>query len=231
MILSVDMLKKVWNFINQLDSQVKTIIIMILFAAGIVHYSKVSSEEIIKNYYEKTESLESKADQYTIDVAPKINECINSIQKEDLDCSDVLLLNYHNSKKSLQGIRYLYLNCIAESPKGLSDEPVKDVWNDLEYIYYQDELARIHNSGLLRINNIENIKSNFPKLYKKLIISNAKSAAFYPIEGVDSSIGMIIVLYKNPKEYKVGFYEQHIAPQIQKLSTILDYPNININEK
>jgi hypothetical protein len=58
------------------------------------------------------------------------------------------------------------LNCIVETPKGIEDEPVKRFWNDLEYIYYEDELSRIHNSGYLRVDDINSIKTTFPKLYR-----------------------------------------------------------------
>lgn len=57
---------------------------------------------------------------------------------------------------------------MIECPKGINDEQVKEYWSDLEYIYYQDELSKIHNQGYLRISNIEDIKTTFPKLYKKL---------------------------------------------------------------
>lgn len=84
----------------------------------------------------------------------------------------------------------------------------------MEYIYYQDELSRIHNQGYLRINNIESIKTNFPKLYQQLNASQAVAAGFYPIEGVNNSIGIIIVLYKQPKQYTLGYYNSIISPSI-----------------
>lgn len=34
---------------------------------------------------------------------------------------------------------------MIECPKGINDEQVKEYWSDLEYIYYQDELSKIHN--------------------------------------------------------------------------------------
>lgn len=220
-------LKKVWNFIDQLNSQTKTLIIFIIMLLFVMYFNQHSNKNIILDFIKQNEQIESKADQYTIKIAPKIQECITIIQKSDPDCYDVLLLNYHNSKKSIQGIRYLYLNCICESSKGVNDQPLKQYWTELEYIYYQDELSRIHNQGYLRIDNIEHIKYEFPKLYNQLAFSKAKSAAFYPIEGIDSSIGIIVILYKDTKKYNLGYYNSVISLQIQKLSTILDYPNVN----
>ena len=57
---------------------------------------------------------------------------------------------------------------LTEKPKGLDNDPVKDYWSNLEYVYYEDELARIHNNEYLIIDNIESIKPIMPKIYKRL---------------------------------------------------------------
>lgn len=227
MVKVVNFLKRVWNFVDQLNTQLKTIIIVVLVVLLTGFYFNETTKNILSDYIETQEKEDQKLDKYTMEIAPKIHQCIQSIAKEDEDCFNVLLLNYHNSRKSLQGIRYLYLNCIAETPKGIENEQVKQYWSDLEYIYFQDELYKIHNQGFLRIQDIENIKQTLPKFYKKLVVSEAKAAAFYPIEGTESPIGMIVVLYKEPKVYQPGSYMEEISPQIQKLSTLLDYPNLS----
>lgn len=173
---------------------------------------KYYNQEVIKDYVEVIEDQERAAEEYTLELAPFINECVLEIQKNDADCQNVLLLNYHNSKKSLQGFRYLYLNCITEKPKGLDSEPVKMYWHELEYIYYEDEISRIHDNGSLLINHVDSIKNSFPKIYRKLISCNAKAAAFYPMEGVRTPIGMIIVLYKEPNHLHDSEYINNVSP-------------------
>jgi hypothetical protein len=210
--MNLDWLKKIWDFINGLNSQLKTaIIVVMLLGAGFV-YMKYYNQEIIKDYVEVVEDQERAAEEYTLELAPFINECVLEIQKNDEDCQNVLLLNYHNSKKSLQGFRYLYLNCITEKPKGLDSEPVKMYWHELEYIYYEDEISRIHDNGSLLINNTDSIKNSFPKIYRKLVSCNAQAAAFYPIEGVRTPIGMIIILYKDPNHLHDSEYINNVSP-------------------
>lgn len=224
--MNLDWFKKIWDFINGLNSQFKTaIIVMMLLGVGFMGM-KYYNQEIIKDYVEVIEDQERAAEEYTLELAPFINECVLEIQKNDEDCQNVLLLNYHNSKKSLQGFRYLYLNCITEKPKGLDSEPVKMYWHELEYIYYEDEISRIHDNGSLLVNDVDSIKNSFPKIYRKLISCNAKAATFYPIEGVRTPIGMIIILYKKPNNLHDSEYINNVSPQIQRLSTLLDYPNI-----
>lgn len=224
--MNLDLFKKIYEWINGLNSQVKTFIIVLFVVVGGVGYVKYYNQEVIKDYITIIEEQERLAEEYTLELAPFINECVLEIQKNDEDCQNVLLLNYHNSKKSLQGFRYLYLNCITEKPKGLNSEPVKMYWNELEYIYYEDELRRIHDNGSLLINNVDSIKHTFPKIYRKLVSCNSKSAAFYPLEGVRTPIGMILVLYKDPNHLHDQEYINKVSPQIQRLSTLLDYPNI-----
>lgn len=223
-------LRKVWNIIDKLNTQVKTLIIMILGILFMMFYTKMLNDSIISDYLEKLEKIDQRADQYTIEIAPKIQQCIDAIQRDDQNCENVLLLNYHNSKKSLQGIRYLYLNCIIESQKGIHTDQVKQYWSDLEYMYYQDELSKIHNQGCFKIENIDSVRNHFPKIYRLLLISDAKSAVFYSIEGIESPIGMIVVLYKEPRKFNSNSYNNYTLSQIQKLSTLLDYPNLKNND-
>lgn len=225
----LDYIRKAWDFVNKLNSQVKTSIILVLVFLLSYSYITEQNHKVLTDYVNSIERQNSYDENYTLKMAHYLNEYIYNIQKSDKDCYNVLLLNYHNSQKSLQGFRYLYLNCITESPKGIEDESLKQYWNNLEYIYYEDELSRIRNNGYLRVENIDSIRTVFPKLYRNLVICEAKAAAFYPIEGVNSPIGMVIVLYKQPKTYSLGFYNSNISPWIQKLSAILDFQNIKNN--
>lgn len=93
-------------------------------------------------------------------------------------------------------------------------------------MYYQDELSKIHNQGCFKIENIDSVRNHFPKIYRLLLISDAKSAVFYSIEGIESPIGMIVVLYKEPRKFNGNSYNNYTLSQIQKLSTLLDYPNL-----
>jgi hypothetical protein len=210
--MNLDWLKKIWDFINGLNSQLKTAIIVIMLLGAGFMGMKCYNQEVIKDYVEVIEDQERAAEEYTLELAPFINECVLEIQKNDEDCKNVLLLNYHNSKKSLQGFRYLYLNCITEKPKGLDSEPVKMYWNELEYIYYEDEISRIHDNGSLLVHDVDSIKKSFPKIYRKLMSCNAQAAALYPIEGVRTPIGMIIILYKEPNILHDSEYINNVSP-------------------
>jgi hypothetical protein len=96
----------------------------------------------------------------------------------------------------------------------------------LEYINYGDELERINDNQSIRMDTIENYRRTFPNLVALLEDSGAKSAAMYPIVGIDGPIGLVVIIYPNDKEYYLGYYNSVIAPCIQPLSTLLDYNSI-----
>jgi len=61
-----------------------------------------------------------------------------------------------------------------------------------------------------------------PKLYRLVKSSEAEAISFFTIEGHDNQIGLIIILYKQPKVYDCK-YAGKILPHIQKLALLLDY--------
>lgn len=225
--MTLDIIPKLFRQIDKIPSTIKTIIIVILCSIVVINYSKTQSEDILRQYSIFKKIEEQKAEEYTLRTASEVNRCIEDIAKKDTAAYNVILLSYHNTQQSLQGYSYLYLNCLTEKPKGIHSEPVREYWTNLQYTYYEDELSKIHSSEFLRISNIEDIRGTMPKMYKRLKISGAKSAAFYTIEGFRSPIGMIVVLYNYPKTYTVGYYPQVVASNIQKLAVLLDYQNLN----
>lgn len=227
----LDYLKKLWNFISNLTSETKTIVIFVLLIFILNPIPRSYYEKTLSNAMKKQKEELRKEEDNGFKQAPYIAQCIDNIKIKDPDCSNVLLLSYHNTKHSLQGFSYIYLDCIRESVKSYSDEYVGDYWQTLQYTNYQEELSKIDDTAYLRVDSLSQIKNTFPRLYKKLEQSGAYSAAFYPIEGVRNPIGLIVVLYKQHKQYELGYYNTVISPQIQRLSTILDGTvNDNDNE-
>lgn len=197
---------------------------LILFIA--VNYFDLKNQEFTRDYYNYVLDRQKAEEQYTIEMAPLINQCVYAIAEKDTACSDVLLLTYHNTKKTLQGFSYVYLDYLTEIINKPEQRSLKNEWKDLEYIYYEDELSKIHNNSYLQITNIDDILQGFPKLYERIVNCRVKSAAFYPIEGTAGTLGMIIIFYNEPKTWPTNYYKTTISQSAQKLSSILDYYNI-----
>lgn len=216
---------KIWNFINKLSPETRTLVIIFLF--GYVLYIQIadSTKAIIKERFQEEILCNKKAENYSMETSIDINRQIQLIAEKDEDAYDVLLLNYHNNTQSLQGYKYLYLSCLTEAPKSLDTPSLRQQWNRIDYIYYADELARIHSQSFVYLRDINQLSKYFPKLYRLVKSSDAEAVAFYTIEGHDNAIGMVVVLYKEPISQGYKAYRD-IIPCIQRLAILLDYDNL-----
>ena len=191
---------------------------------GYVFYSQISfsTQRFIVDKFEQINKSEKAAENYTQNTAIEINDQVKLIADKDQDAFDVLLLNYHNNTQSLQGYKYLYLSCLTEAPRSLDTPLLKWQWNNIDYIYYADELAKLHRQSFVPFSNIEQMGAQLPKLYRLVKASDAQAVSFFTIEGYDAPIGLVVILYKEYKKYDFK-YAQGILPCIQRLAILLDY--------
>lgn len=218
-------IKKGWELLNNISPETRSLIIIFLF--GYVLYSQITdkTQQQIVEVFQNEILHNKKAEQYSMETSVELNHQVQLIAEKDNDAFDVLLLNYHNNTQSLQGYKYLYLSCLTEAPKSLDTPLLRQQWNRIDYIYYADELAKIHSQSFVQIENIDDMGIYLPKLYHLVKASDAKAISFFTIEGHDSAIGMIVILYKEPKKYNSN-YHKIILPCIQRLAILLDYENI-----
>ena len=217
--------KNLWQVINKISPETRSLIIILLF--GYILYGQITdtTKQMICEKFQEEVLHNKKAEKYSMETSVEINRQVQLIAEKDNDAFNVLLLNYHNNTQSLQGYKYLYLSCLTEAPKCLDTPLLKSQWNRIDYIYYADELAKIHNQSFIQFENVEQMKTNLPKLYRLVKISDAKAVSFFTIEGHDSQIGLIVLFYKDYKKYDYQF-ARGILPCIQKLAILLDYDKI-----
>ena len=224
--MNLNQIKYLWRIIDKIHPETKSLVIIILF--GWVLYSQITGEtgRIMSERFEQEIISTKKAEQYSIETAIEINQQVQLIAEVDREAFDVLLLNYHNNTQSLQGYKYLYLSCLTEAPRSLDTPTLQQQWNKLDYIYYADELSKIHSQGFVKFENVDDMGKSLPKLFRLVKASEAKAVSFFTIEGHSSQIGIIIILYKEPRKYDYR-YAGDILPHIQKLALLLDYEKIS----
>ena len=215
-------IKKVWEYLNRIHPETRSVIIILLF--GWIMYSQITVETARQIDIKHKQEIVSnkKAEQYSKETAIDINQQVQLIAEADQDAFDVLLLNYHNNTQSLQGYKYLYLSCLTEAPRSLDTPSLQQQWNRLDYIYYADELYKIHSQSFVKFEDIDRMRNSLPKLYRLVKGSEAKAVSFFTIEGHDSQIGLIVIFYESSKKYNYK-YAGRILPHIQKLALLLDY--------
>ena len=223
--MNLNYFKDAWGIVNRIHPETRSVIIILLF--GWILYSQITGEtgQQIKERFEQEIVSNKKAEQYSMETGIEINQQVQEIAEIDKDAFDVLLLNYHNNTQSLQGYKYLYLSCLTEAPRSLDTPTLQKQWNRLDYIYYADELAKLHRQSFVPFSSIEQMGLQLPKLYRLVRASDAEAITFFTIEGHDNPIGLIILFYKEPKVYD-KLYAGRILPHIQKLALLLDYEKV-----
>lgn len=214
--------KNLWETINKISPETRSLIILLLF--GYVMYTQInqSTHNQLISQHEKNIKLEKEAEEYAKEKAIEINRHVRLISYKDKDAYDVLLLSYHNSKQSLSGFKFLYLSCLTESPKSIDTPLLKSQWTNMDYIYYVDELEKLHNQEIVHISDLSEMENNLPKFYRLVKSSDAKAVSFYIIEGKEFPIGILVILYKDPIACKME-KAKIVMPSIQKLAILLDY--------
>ena len=223
--MNLNWIKYLWGILNKIKPETRNVIIIFLF--GWILYSQIIGEtgHQIQQKFEQEIIENKKAEQYSKETAVELNRQIQAIAEIDKDAFDVLLLNYHNNTQSLQGYKYLYLSCLTEAPRSLDTPTLQKQWNKLDYIYYADELAKLHRQSFVSFPDIEKMGLQLPKMYRLVKASDAEAISFFTIEGHDNPIGLIVVFYKEPKIYDKT-YAGRILPHIQKLALLLDYEKV-----
>lgn len=216
----------IYNTINKLGPNTKSIIIILLAIICVIFSTKNLTMQALQEYHSQQIEDKMLAEEYTRVITPYINDYCQRILDLDANATNVILLNYHNTLVSTNGLSYRYLTSIAEKRRGLETKSCLKIWKELDYINYGEELESINRNNYLTIDDIEQIKNVIPNLYELLSLCGAKSAAFYPIRGIDSWVGMIIVLYPEDKVYPIAYYRNVIMPIIQPLAVLLDYNEV-----
>ena len=220
----LNLVKRVWELINKIKPETRSLLIIILFGYVLSSQIKQSTYYQLKTQQEQAIKAEKQAEEYTKEKAIEISRHIRLIAHKDKDAFDVLLLGYHNSRETLQGFKFLYLSCLTEAPKSIDTPLLKNQWTNMDYVYYIDELERIHNQEILQFSDIKQMEDDLPKLYRLVKSSDAKAVSFYVIEGKNSPIGIVVMLYKEPIQNHLE-KTKIIMPSIQKLAILLDYEN------
>lgn len=224
--MSLSRLEAIYGWINNLGPNVKTIIIIVLSIVVIETSFRGHTKLILQDYTEQVQQEKYLAEEYIKIIAPSINEYIEKILTQDRDASNVILLNYHNTLVSTHGLSYRYLTSLTEKKRGLETKSCLRIWKELEYINYGEEIEKINDNKSLRMDSIPKYADNLPNLVELLQRSNAVSAAFYPLRGVEGPVGMLVVIYPIKKQYHLGYYQSVIAPSLQPLTTWLDYNSV-----
>lgn len=217
-----------YKWLDRLPCQIKTILIFALIGVLFLSLTNSNIKSYIDKKYNSEKELLLKQESYLEKAAPQINELMDGIIMRDSCMSNAILLNYHNSLISSNGLAYKHLTGISEKFRGMDNYPCIDYWQDLDYINFIDEIQKINQNDFTIIDQEVTSKVRFPNFWYKLKKCEFKYAVLYPIRGTTESIGLLIVIYKEDCLPNIDLKYCHdiIYPGLHKLSILLDFNNI-----
>lgn len=216
----LDRLRNLWNWIDQISSNTKTLIIIALIALVAPNYVDERIEGFRNSKMNCEEYFREKAERYAMENAPKIYNEVHTILSSDPDVSNVLLLQYHDTKQGIGGFHYMYISVLTEAPR---DIEWKSEWKDLDFVDYSVEIAKIRDRGFLRVDSLSQMKEDFPRLKRRLEVCGIQSAGFYPIGGYSKPLGLLVILYEGTKIYGRDYASRYLNKPLQNLAILLNY--------
>ena len=121
-----------YKWLDKLPCQFKTIIIVTLIGVALLSSTNSNIKNYIDKKYNSERELLVKQESYLEKAAPQINELMGDIIMRDSCMSNIILLNYHNSLISSNGLAYKHLTAISEKFRGIDNYPCIDFWQNLD---------------------------------------------------------------------------------------------------
>lgn len=222
--MSLKFLKTIWEWLTKLSPDFLRFLVIVLILFIFVNYNIDGIKHIFNQHFKTEARLKQDMEEYTVEITPKISKLIYDIRSGDSKISNIILLNYHNTLVSSHGLAYKYLTGLYEDFQGDDTRPCINDWKELDYMNYGEEISKITAARFLIMQNIENYRNTYPKFVYLLEKENKKSAVFCPIIGVDSSVGMIVVLYNDIiTQESIDNLKVKMGPVLQPLAVMLDY--------
>ena len=128
----IEKFEVVYNKINKLGPNTKSIIIIILAVICLIFSTKSITLQALQEYHIQQAEEKMLAEEYTRIITPYINEYCQKILDLDEDATNVILLNYHNTLTSSNGLSYKYLTSISERRRGFETKSCIKIWKELE---------------------------------------------------------------------------------------------------
>ena len=212
MILLIDKIKSVWEYVDRIPKWMKNMLIVIFIAV-----SPLVFNDAISTYYRKDKV---NAETYAMNNSMLIQSYMDEILNSNAEICSVLLLNYHNSTESLHGYQYLYISSLTCSPV---NDALLDDWDKVKFTPYSRELQYVHMQKVRTIARAKSIDGNIVSITKKLASQGLDNNILYTINGLRSPIGILVVTFRDDVDIDSEYL---IMQKIGKLAIILDYENI-----
>ena len=198
------------------------------------HIIKQQEELLNKIIESEEENKNPKKEKNIVELFVKINDSIGNILEninDEIDANRLSIYVFHNGAYSSHGLPFFKTSCIGEVIKknsGVSKE-IK-THTSLPLGMFDNTIKTLYNTGKVCILNSET-ETRFSALTNMMKNNNIKSGIGIAIYDIDNNIiGVIIAEFINPKE-SLDIVEKILIQQCQYLVPILEFSNVNSNNK
>lgn len=218
----VKILDKISEYYGHTVAGIVMFILIVVYILFIVfkNYSKVITAYLEKQIKEKDE-IHTKATQYRKNVTPQIKQALSDLAKE-VNADRALLFEFSNGTSNLIGLPFLYVSATNEVV-GNDVIPISLNYQRLNVSVLAEFLIHLEEKGYFYVEDIEQIKNEYPVLYNIFPANSVKSMLFYTIIGLDDTIGFILIASTGDKTFTRDETLPETASTAQVISSYLNY--------
>lgn len=143
---------------------------------------------------------------------------------EQTDADRALVFEFSNGTSNLVGLPFLFMSAAAEVVTHRA-QPVSSNYQRINISIAASFLIKLEEEGFIYMNDLKCSQLEFPILTHLLGQDDVKSALFYTLQGVDESIGFILLSTTNAsgKILDKDLAMTEVARAAQKISTLINF--------
>lgn len=155
----------------------------------------------------------------------KVNSLLTELmQKTQAD--HVALFEYHNGGYNLTGLPFLHFTLSIQRNNYGVEELHKD-FNNVLVSSVPEFIRQVDSSDLYFVDDIAELETTFPRLYKELKNDGTKEVVFCCLEGICDEVGFLMVSFRDPLGSRRKKVQKELFKKVQKISTLLDLKKLD----
>ena len=183
-----------------------------------------------KPYFEKRHEKYASEDTHAKSLKARKEKVllVKEVMKDLVDRTDAdraIVFEYHNGGANLTGLQFLHMTPTIQQNK-LGVDELTDQFNNMLLSAIPHFINRIDKEGIVWYDDIKELKSVFPGMYKELTDDGFKSIVVCPLQGINTPIGFIILGFMSEHKVTKEFITGDLSKKSQQISTLLDFTNV-----
>lgn len=201
-----------------------------LLAGVYITFSKSSLGKFIdKKFIERIEeekAAHKQGNNLRKEFTKNVHEILENLAT-DTDADRALVMEFSNGTSNLVGLPFLFMSAAAEVVTP-NTPPVGPNYQRLNLSIAANFLIDLEDHGYVYIEDLKAEQDKYPILAHLMLPNNVKSAFFYSLQGVDETIGFLVITTTTMNGKTIDKYEAmpYIARAAQKVSTLLNFTEL-----